>query len=204
MQVPKDNIRRRILSVARQEFIRRGVKGTSVQCIARLSGIAVGNVYNYFHSKSEIYVEVLTPLLHELEHYLKQEQSEEYQTVDFFYSDAYSNLMIERMLSIVKRYRAEFKLLMFESAGTPLENFFDQYADAQAQMSYEYLMTMKEKYPQINSEISPLFVKANCGFWFYVLKMIIRDDEISEGEVQALLSDFIHYGRGGWKSLLNI
>ena len=39
MQTQKDEIKERIIAVARQEFIANGVKNTSMQRIASLSGI---------------------------------------------------------------------------------------------------------------------------------------------------------------------
>lgn len=41
MQTQKADIRTLILSVARDEFIRHGVKNTSIRTISRLSGVAV-------------------------------------------------------------------------------------------------------------------------------------------------------------------
>ena len=63
MQTQKADIRTLILSVARDEFIRHGVKNTSIRTISRLSGVAVGNIYNYFKSKDDLLKHVLDPLL---------------------------------------------------------------------------------------------------------------------------------------------
>ena len=47
MQTQKDEIRRQILRVARDEFLKYGVKHTSMKTIATRAGVAVGNIYNY-------------------------------------------------------------------------------------------------------------------------------------------------------------
>ena len=46
MQVQKEDIRGRILTVARQQFERKGYSKTSMREIAELAGVGVGNIYN--------------------------------------------------------------------------------------------------------------------------------------------------------------
>ena len=54
MQIQKDEIRNRILIVASNEFMKNGVKHTSIKTIADKAGVAVGNVYNYYKSKDSL------------------------------------------------------------------------------------------------------------------------------------------------------
>ena len=63
MQVLKVDIRGRILTVARRQFERKGYSRTSMREIAELSGVGVGNIYNYFTSKDELFREVVRPVL---------------------------------------------------------------------------------------------------------------------------------------------
>ncbi len=61
MKVKDDfrDVREKVLAVARSLFAKRGVKHTSVDMIAKESGIAKGTVYNYFESKNDIFREVI-------------------------------------------------------------------------------------------------------------------------------------------------
>ena len=61
MQVQKEDIRGRILTVARQQFERKGYSKTSMREIAELSSVGVGNIYNYFTNKDELFREVVRP-----------------------------------------------------------------------------------------------------------------------------------------------
>ena len=54
MQIQKDEIRNRILSVAMDEFSLHGYRKTTMKAIARKSGIAVGDIYTYFHGKDAL------------------------------------------------------------------------------------------------------------------------------------------------------
>lgn len=55
MQVKKDDIKNRILTVSEKLFIKRGYEDTSLKLIAEKSYISKSNIYRYFKSKDEIY-----------------------------------------------------------------------------------------------------------------------------------------------------
>ena len=48
MRVLKDDIRRRILAAAGEQFGRKGYSKTSMRESAGAVGVGVGNIYNYF------------------------------------------------------------------------------------------------------------------------------------------------------------
>ena len=72
MQVLKEDIRSRILTVARQQLERNGYSKTSMREIAVLAGVGVGNIYNYFTNKDELFREVVRPVLCALEAMLQE------------------------------------------------------------------------------------------------------------------------------------
>jgi len=55
MQVLKDDIKRRILDVARQEFNSQGFAKASMRDIASKVGVGVGNLYNYYPGKDDLF-----------------------------------------------------------------------------------------------------------------------------------------------------
>ena len=55
MQVKKDDIQSRILTVAERLFIQRGYENTSMKQIADRCNISKSNIYRYYSSKEEIY-----------------------------------------------------------------------------------------------------------------------------------------------------
>ena len=67
MQILKDDIRERILDAARRQFARKSYAKTSMREIAREAGIGVGNIYNYFPGKDELFREAVSPVLCALE-----------------------------------------------------------------------------------------------------------------------------------------
>ena len=69
MQVLKEDIRGRILAVAEQRFGQQGYSKTSMREIAGAVGVGVGNIYNYFRNKDELFCEVFRAQGSSLEHF---------------------------------------------------------------------------------------------------------------------------------------
>ncbi|RLE27205.1 TetR/AcrR family transcriptional regulator, partial [Candidatus Acetothermia bacterium] len=55
----RERIRERLLAVGRELFARYGLRKTTVEELARASGIAKGTFYLFFPSKEALYAEVL-------------------------------------------------------------------------------------------------------------------------------------------------
>ena len=61
MQTLKSDIRNRILSAAKEQFMQRGYLKTSMREIADAVDVGVGNLYNYFENKDELFCVILRP-----------------------------------------------------------------------------------------------------------------------------------------------
>ncbi len=58
--------RQRLLAAAKQVFAEKGLRGARTREIARLAGVNLAMLHYYFHSKEELYVQVLTPIFTEV------------------------------------------------------------------------------------------------------------------------------------------
>ena len=58
-QIPKPEIRQRILDAAASEFAAHGYEGAGVQRIAERAGISTGNVYRYYRGKQALFGAVM-------------------------------------------------------------------------------------------------------------------------------------------------
>lgn len=61
MQVKKDDIQNKILTVSERLFIKNGYENTSLKMIADKSYISKSNIYRYYKSKDEIYETLVGP-----------------------------------------------------------------------------------------------------------------------------------------------
>ncbi len=68
-QVLKDELRKKILVAAKNEFSKKGITNSSMREIAQKAQTPVGNVYKYFENKQDLVNTVLSPLLTKLDSY---------------------------------------------------------------------------------------------------------------------------------------
>lgn len=204
MQVQKENIRKLILNTARNEFIQKGFKDASMRDIAKKSAVTLSNIYNYFKNKDEIFCEVMSPLLKAFDKLLKEHNSEDYLTTDIFSMKSYQHKMIRDFMLLLKDYGAELKMLLFHANGSSLENFRDTFTDRQTETGIEYVQLMKQKYPQVHTDISYFFMHTMSSWWLTILGEIISHDELSEKQIKQFLSEYVAFGTAGWKKLMKV
>ena len=202
MQTLKTDIRQRILSAAHREFIKNGVRQTSIRALAIQAGVAVGNVYHYFRSKDELFCEVMRPLLRAIDRYILSHNDEEHLSIDVFNLRKHQDAYILAMLQLVKDFRPELRLLLFNAEGTSLANYKDKIIDHQMQVGMEYLRLMKERYPHLNINMSPFFLHLTCSAWLTLFCELVEHEEYSEEEIRLALQQYVTYGMAGWKELM--
>lgn len=202
MQILKDDIRQRILTAARQEFVTHGVRNTSIRSVARKSGIATGNLYNYFRSKDELFRAVLKPLIDALDRYLLSHNEERHLSIDIFNVNEFQDEHIQAMKTLVKNFRPELRLLLFNAEGTSLEGYADRITNHQAHIGKEYLQLMKERYPHINIDISPFFLHIACSTWTTLFSELVEHKEYDDREIAHALRQYAIYSTAGWKALM--
>lgn len=202
MQTLKDDIRQRIIATARAEFIAHGVRCTSIRTVARKSGVAVGNLYNYFSSKDELFCEVLRPLTKALNKHILSHNDEKFLSIDVFNMRQRQIDYILDMLSIIKDFRPELRLLLFNSEGTSLQGYKDKMVDRQMKVGMEYLRLMKERYPHLNANISPFLVHITCSTWITVFCEIVEHEDYSDEDIKVALEQYMDFSMAGWKTLM--
>lgn len=199
----KMDIHSKIFKAAREEFIRQGFKNASMRMISKRSGVGLSNIYNYYKSKDEIYRTVLNPILQAFHTLCKKHNGQEYQTIDVFTMKSYQRMMLDDFMVIVREHRTELKLLLFHSEGSSLESFRDDFTRKQTLEGINYLKGMKEKYPYINCDISPFFIHTLTSMWLTVLGEVAIHDHLTSNDIEIFMAEFVSYGTGGWKELLN-
>ena len=202
MQVKKDDVRCRIISVAHDEFVRNGVKNTSMRTIAKRSGVALGNIYKYFESKDKILCAVLAPLLKALDEYMQYHNSREHLVIEFSSVEQMQKQMMSRLLELIGQFRAELKLLFFNVEGTSLEGYRDRLTKQQTQLGMEYLQMLKQKYPQLHVEISPFLMYIVCSMWTAALFEIVKHEELTEAEITKFFAEYFEFSVAGWRKLM--
>ena len=123
MQVLKEDIRGRILAVAEQRFGQQGYSKTSMREIAGAVGVGVGNIYNYFRNKDELFCEVVRPVLHAMEAMLQEHHGIRGEDVMTMRSEKYLKACIDEYVSLIETHRSLLEILLFRAQGSSLEHF---------------------------------------------------------------------------------
>lgn len=203
MQIKKDNIRRIILDVARAEFLEKGFKDASMRTIAKKAGVGLSNIYNYFKNKDEIFCEVLSGLLNAIESTMEMHNSPDYISIDIFSSEDYMRTQISLFVGLIDNYKEDFKLLLFKAAGSSLENFRDEITDNHTATGMEYIALMKEKYPEINGNVSKFFIHIMSSWWISTVAELVMHD-ISHSELEKFMREYMEFGTAGWKKVMRV
>ncbi len=100
-------------------------------------------------------------------------------------------------------YQKEFDLILHKCSGSKYENIKDYFIDRYTESSKAYLELMKEKYPQVNKEISDFFLHTTAGWWIQIVSEIVSHN-LNEKEILDFLKEYMTFGTGGWKRLMNL
>ena len=203
MKTLKEDIRNRIVAAARNEFIKNGFRKTSMRTISAKSGVVLGNIYNYFKTKDDIFYTVLKPLLIVLDERMSSYRTEHNKIDKLYFSVQNQKDLLRETLKIIFLYKEELKLLLFESKGTSVESFRENFIEEQVAISKEYIDQMQKVYPQIQTNVSSLFFRVSSSTWVTIIGEIVSSAEICKEEAKQALSEYIRYNTAGWRELIN-
>ncbi len=203
MQVKKEYIRKNILEAAKVEFSANGFKDTSMREIARRAKTSTGNIYKYYRDKNKLLIAVLDPLMEALDNMFGNfEDTSSDITVDVFTSEEYKQGMIAMEMELTTKYRDELNLLINKSYGSGVKIFYDKLIERYTEASKEYMRSAQEKFPELDLEVSELFLKTNGHITFLIMGEIVSHDLTIE-ETKKYLSDFLHYSSSGWEAIMS-
>ena len=111
MQTTKDYTRKLLLETARKAFLKKGFKTVSMREISKLSDIGLSNIYNYYPCKDDLLADVLHPFLEAMNSMLEDHNRLGAFSLDVFTSEECHRSSMKEVMSIVRRYREEFRLL---------------------------------------------------------------------------------------------
>lgn len=202
MQILKDDIRQRILLAAREEFITHGVRNTCIRTVAQKAGVATGSLYNYFGSKDDLFCQVLAPLISTLNRHILSHNEERHLSIDVFSAEYFHHDYLTEMISLIKEFRPELRLLLFNAEGTSLSGYKERITEHQTQIGVEYLRLMKGRYPHLNIDISPFFLHIASSTWVTIFCELVEHEDYDDHELERALEQYAAYSLAGWKELM--
>lgn len=197
MQILKDEIRRRILAVASEEFRLKGFDGASMRGIAERVGISVSNLYAYFPSKEGIFEALSKDAHRAMNNFMKdipgcmKEASDPRRAG----SEAFEGLISERLIELLRVERTGILLILECAVGTKYSGTREAMVEAFAELFAQKIGACRE---------SSSRESANAAFLMKVLAMnlvqgfveITRQDASDEWMAQNIRS-LVRYHKGG-------
>ncbi len=122
-QILKEEVRDRIISSAREEFLKRDYEQANMRSIALRSRMTVGNLYRYFRSKEELSRFIVAPAYEKINQLIKDLTAQQISLEELH---GPLNLSVEelkqmldtlgdRLVDIFEEHHTEFLILMMHS-----------------------------------------------------------------------------------------
>lgn len=203
MQVLKEDIRGSILAVARQQFRQKGFSKTSMRKIAELAGVGVGNIYNYFPNKDELFREVVRPVLDALEAMVQEHHGIRGEDVMMIRSEKYLKTCVDEYVSLINKHRALMEILLLRAQGSSLERFRENYTDRSTELVKAWFADMRQKHPEINTAVSDFTIHLHTVWMFNLFEELLMHS-VPKQEIETILHDYILFEIHGWRAIIKI
>ncbi len=184
MQYLKDEVRTSIVKEALKEFRRFGYKGASIRSIAKNSNTSVGNIYKYFHSKEDLYENLIGAVYHRLIDYIKQFDKVELndKAEHIFYE------LMEKIMEIFNESSIETTILLNKSEGSKYENCKSTFVDFVTRIVTE---TMKYELSLQGKKLKDNFIIYLISYSLVESIAIILEERSDGAEVRRLIVNII-------------
>ena len=174
-KIPKEK-RDRILNVAIEEFANNGFQNTSIQQIAKKSGISVGSVYKYFENKETLFSMVVHEGMSSLEEFLMglADSSDDILVK--------AEKIIRELLKYSRKHPALIKLYcqLTTSDNSEFLNGISQRIEAVSASIYTVTISKAQETGDVRSDINPAFFAFLLDNIFMMLQFATSCDYYKE------------------------
>lgn len=203
MQVTKDYIKSDIMKAAGDLFLEKGFLKVSMREIAARSNVGLSNIYNYFKSKDEIFCRIVGPAMKDFDRMLDEHHGRRGMDIMDMRDTTYLEYVVREYTDYIRRHRRLLTLLFFKAQGSSLENYKKDFTTRATTLVKEYFTKMKERHPQIDVDISDFSIHMHTIWIFAMFEELIVHD-ISPGELEKVISEYLTMEVAGWRELMKI
>lgn len=203
MQILKQDIRDRLLQVAKSHFLKFGYLKTSMRGIASDTGIGVGNIYNYYKDKDTLFHAVVSPVISRFEEMLMKHHNPAKPDVARLVSEDNYYGLVNEYVELINGNRDRLKILFMRSEGSSLENFTDYFCDKASSAIEKWFDGIRSDNPEMRFIISPMTIHLHTVWEFSLLKEIIAHN-VPNKDISGIVAEFIRFEIAGWRHLLKL
>ena len=184
----------RIITAAREEFLKKGYSGASLRKIAEKAGVTAGAIQTRYRSKDELFECLLKPLLNGIESLFQATRADYYAGTDTDFLTALKTSMRHESAAILRlifdHYEAAV-LLLCRSAGSSFAHYFDGIVQSKIRESAAFLH--QAGFPGMDETLLGLLISAQFDSYRRIVAEC-PDRKTAEEYMDALMI----YHFGGW------
>ena len=178
MEKDKQKTHKKILQVAKEEFLAKGYEKASLRKIGQRVGISATAIYRHFRDKEELFGALVEPDFHGM---LSTHAKHDAEVLDYLRGHNPSGLwqlsefeFMETLEYVYERYDS-FKLLLCCAEGTRLHNFQHELVDEQVKSLLEMCQIAKTHGIPVNPVGEAELHLIMTGFFSSIFEMVIHD-----------------------------
>lgn len=148
MSVPDRSIDPRLLSAAKEEFLKKGFEKASLADICKSAGVTTGALYKRYKGKEELFSMLVSDTIRDMEVFFSvMEKTDLTGYTDMELYDSFSMLpeSNRRWLRFLYDRREGFTLLIRCASGSRYENFHQEWTEKMNQMDYKFYQEAKRR-----------------------------------------------------------
>ena len=171
--------------------------------IAKASGVGVGNIYNYFTCKDELFCQLVRPAVSAFERMLDEHHGRRGVDILVMCDEHYFRHVVEEYLEIIRRYRGQLVLLLFHAQGSSLEHYREDFTDRATVLVKDYFLEMKRRHPQLQIDVSDFSLHMHTVWMFAFIEELIMH-RIKAEELEKIVTEYMTIEVAGWRELMKI
>jgi AcrR family transcriptional regulator len=197
MQIKKREIKARLMQSAKDEFLKKGFEKASIREIVKNAGTTIGNFYNYFEGKEDIFSAIVKKTYNQIARFVKSHSAkdEDPYVLDSF-DTSQARKFVSGALALLSDNFFENLILLTEcSEGTRYQNTRSKIVDFIGRHFIEHRDLMNSTY--IDNGMSRLLAEQFVAGVLFVLK---KDSTIAHKS--ELITDYLLFYIYGMLGLL--
>lgn len=191
MQYAKNEIRQRIINVAREEFLNNGFEKASIRTITTKAKTSKSNLYNYFKDKDDLFYSVVEQTILKIRKGIQLADELYISKGVHLYTKKEQEFVVNTIAEFVRENLMDVKLLLFRAQGSVLESFESEVIEAFTDMMCKWVKTMVP-----DKSISRSFIRSISNFYLSIIEQNIIYGQANDNK------EFIDFIYNGWKSVL--
>lgn len=203
MQVTKDYIRKDIIQASARLFMAKGFSGVSMREIASAAHTGVGNIYNYFRSKDQLFYSLVAPALKDLEAMLEEHHGRSGYDIMAMCDEKYLDCMVSQYTTLIGNHSHRLALLLFKSQGSSLATYRERFTDRATALVKTYFADMKTRHPDIYSDVTDFSLRIHTIWMFTLFEEILRQ-KVAAQERRKAITEYLTIEIAGWRELMKI